>query len=400
MTRFFLLLTLSIAVLGSNAQKMPENYYRAQAALYHKNYALAQQHIDTAIIVSKKNAYVLIAKGEIQFKQSNFKQALHSFEEANKIRTNIASLWEAKAYAMLNDTTAAIDALERHLSSAPKEYEANIILDTAFAQLAKTPQWQKFWLNEWYNRNERLEAEVQYHFSQDEWNIALDILNEKMDGKKSRHKFYALRGKAYTAIGSHKAAEDDFAHALKRSKRNDEYMAYYGLALDKVGKHKKAIRLFNEAILHSGGNPLYFMHRASAYSNQGNFEQAFADITYYLSYYPNCIDAIMLNASIATKMGRNIDALFSLGKLIKLEPNSWKHYAARAELYLTSKSWEVAKIDLNKAIELNPSEQKLYLQRGKCLNSLGERSQACADWKKAVKLGSFTAQELIYKNCR
>ncbi|HZJ74125.1 MAG TPA: tetratricopeptide repeat protein [Perlabentimonas sp.] len=400
MVRFFILLALSIATLCTNGQKMPENYYRAQAALQHKNYILAQQQIDSAIIASKRNPYILVKKGEILFTQNDFKQALYSFEEANKIRSNIASLWEAKAYAMLNNTVAAIEALERHLSSAPRVSEAKIILDTAFLQLANTPQWKTFWLNEWYNSNELLEAEVEYHFSQNEWELALDLLNQKMDGKKSRHQFYALRGKAYSAVGSYKAAEADFAHALKRSKRNDEYMANYGRALDRVGKHKKAIKLFNDAILRSGGNPDYFMHRAKAYLNQHDFENAFTDINHYLSYYPSSIDALSLKANIATQMGRNIDALFCLRKLIELEPSSWKHYAARAELYLSSKNWEVAKIDLNRAIELNLNDQKLYLLRGKCRNNLGERSQACTDWKKAVKLGSFEAQELIYKNCR
>lgn len=400
MVRIFLLLALSISSLYSVAQKMPESYYRAQVALYHKNYTLAHQQIDSALIGSKKNPFVLIKKGEILFSQNSFEQALLYFEEANNIRSNIASLWEAKAYAMLNDTIAALAALERHLTSIQKVSEANIILDTGFVGLAKTPQWKKFWLKQWYNTNELLEAEVEYHFSLNEWELALDLLNEKMDGKKSRHQFYALRGKAYTAIGSYKAAEEDFAQALKRSKRNGEYMNCYGLALDKVGKHKKAIRLFNEAITNSGGNPVYYKHRAKAYSNSNDFERAFADVNYFLSYYPNCIDALLLSADIATKMGKNISALFSLGKLIKLDPSSWKYYAARANLYLSSKNWEVAEIDFSKAIELNPKDKNLYLGRGTCRQNLGKQAQACTDWKQAVKLGSFEAQELIYKNCR
>ncbi|MDY0199640.1 MAG: tetratricopeptide repeat protein [Tenuifilaceae bacterium] len=400
MKRVSLFLIFSACVLCTNAQKMTENYYRSQVALCNKNFILAQQHIDSALVGIKRNPYVLIKKGEILFAQNVFKDALDCFEDANQVRSDIASLWEAKAYAMLNDTIAAIAALERHLSSTQKVFEANIILDTAFVGLAKTPQWKNLWLKQWYNNNELLEAEIDYHFSQNEWELALDLLNEKMDGKKSRHQFYALRGKAYTAIGSYKAAEEDFAQALKRNKRNDKYMSSYGLALDKVGKHKKAIKLFNEAISNSGGNPAYYKQRAQAYSNLNDFEHAFADVNYFLSYYPKCTNALLLSANIATKMGKNISALFSLGKLIKLDPTNWTHYAARAELYLSSKNWEVAEIDFSKAIELNPKDKNLYLNRGKCRQNLGKKNLACTDWKQAVKLGSFEAQEFIYKNCK
>ena len=394
----FIVVLISIAI-SAFSQKLPEQYYRAHAALQANNIGLAMQWIDSATIASPRQPSVWLKKGEIFYRNNLPDSALVYFAKAEAIRNGVASYWMARCYSLLGDTAKAFAELERHLSSTPKEFESTILLDTAFAQLKGSIQWKNLWLNHWYNNNELLAADVAYHFSRGEWDYAIDLLNERMHGRNVRHSFYALRGEAYYNIGSYKAAEADFTQALKRSRRNHSYMAWRGKSLAQLNKQRKAIRLLNQAIEQSGGEPEYIKSRAKAFASSQEYEKAFADIKAYLTFYPGDTQALSLNLEISLKANRNIDALLTANRLIKMEPERWQHYLTRGIIYMKSKNWEVAEIDLNRAIELGASSKEAFLNRGSCRSYLGNRSGACADWKQAIKLGSFEAQELVYKYC-
>ncbi|MDX9770026.1 MAG: tetratricopeptide repeat protein [Tenuifilaceae bacterium] len=394
----FIVVLISIAI-SAFSQKFPEHYYRAQAAVQANHLDLALQWIDSATIASPRLPNIWIKKGEIFYLKSMPDSALAYFTKAETIRNGVAAYWMARCHSLLGDTTSALAELERHLSSTPKEFEATILLDTAFTPIKGTRQWQDLWLNHWYNNNELLAADVAYHFSRGEWDYALDLLNERMHGRNVRHSFYALRGEAYYSIGSYKAAEADFAQALKRSRRNHSYMAWRGKSLAQLNKHRKAIRLLNQAIELSGGEPEYIKARAMAFASSQEYDKAFADIKEYLTFYPTDTEALAINLDISLKANRNIDALLTVNRLLKLQPDKWQHYLTRGSIYIKSKNWEVAEIDLNRAIELGADSKEAFLWRGNCRFNLGNRSGACADWKQAVKRGSFQSQELVYKHC-
>jgi tetratricopeptide (TPR) repeat protein len=381
------------------SQKLPESYYRSQAALENNKVETALHWIDSAIVDSPRQPNIWLKKGEIFYHLNKPDSALKSFYHADKLRNGIASYWIAKYHSLSGDTVNAIAELERHLSSIPKEFEATIQLDTAFQSIRNTEQWQDLWLKQWYNSNELLAADVAYHFSRREWDYAIDILNERMHGRNVRHLFYALRGEAYYNIGSYKAADDDFAQALKRSRRNHSYMAWRGKSLSALSKHRKAIRLLSQAIAQSGGEPEYFMARAKAFASNQELDNALSDINHYLSFYPNCKEGMIIKLDVSLRLKRNIDALLIVNRLIKMKPDNYELYLTRANIYKESKNWEVAEIDYNKAKELGANSKELYLSRGTCRFNQGNSSGACSDWKKAIELGSFVAQELVYKHC-
>ena len=290
--------------------------------------------------------------------------------------------------------------LKNHLEGYSKKSEAEILLDTAFASLRDTPQWKAIWLTDWYTPKEKFLAEVKYHFSQSEWDIALELLNERMANKKISHSLYALRGEAYYKTGSFRAAEADFSIALKMSKRNHNYMVWYAKSLLKNNRVRKCLRYLDKAIALSGGEPTYHLIRATAFAADKDYESAIDDMKIYLSFYPNDLDATAQYAEYATQANCFIDALFLLGKLIKAYPNEFKFYNSRGEIYMKSGSWAVAEMDFDQAIKLDSTKHETYLNRGQCRFNQKKFSEACADWRQAIKLGSFVAQELVYKNCR
>lgn len=394
------LILFSFISYVSVGQRLTENYHRANAAIYYQNYDLASKFIDSAIVTNPRNPTFWLKKGEIEFRKKDFDQAISSFINAESIREGVASYWLARSYSMLGDTTNAFSELRIHLSSPNKQSEASILLDSALNLLKNTPQWKNIWKSEWYSNNELLLADIAYLFSREEWDHALDILNERMHERKSRHYLYALRGEAYYMIGSYKASEKDFANALKRSKRNTSYMAWLAKAMIMNNKQKKAIKLLSNAIDMSGGEPNYFKQRAIAFANNNEHVEAVEDIKHFISFYPTDMEAVELLAEYSYLSGKLIDALLNLGILIKNQPQNPKFYFLRAEIYMKSKNWEMAKIDLDKAIKINPKVAEYFLNRGICYHNMGIVDNACNDWKQSMQLGNFSAQELIYKNCR
>ena len=359
MARLLLILVfLSIATVGFS-QRLSTQYYRAQAAIDNGNLELASQFIDSSIAANSRNPLLLLKKGETDFRKADFSAAIESFKTAENIRNGIASYWLARAYAMQADTVNTFLELERHLNSSPKETEASILLDTAFNKFKNTPQWRKLWLNDWYSTNERLLADIAYHFSRDEWEVALDLLNDRMHGRRSRHQLYALRGEVYFNSGSYRAAESDFAQALKRSRRNHQYMAWRAKSLMAVNRSKQAVKILSQAIEQSGGEPAYYKLRAAAFASNQNYPKAIDDIKFYLTFYPNSYEAIAQLADYSMESGRLIEALFQLGKLINEKPNEWRYYLMRGKIYMNYNNWEMAEIDINQAIKFNPNNAEI-----------------------------------------
>ncbi|MFN8886722.1 MAG: hypothetical protein ACK5WF_04620, partial [Cyclobacteriaceae bacterium] len=56
--------------------------------------------------------------------------------------------------------------------------------------------------------------------------------------------------------------------------------------------------------------------------------------------------------------------------------------------------------DLDEAILINPKEVSYVKQRGNFHYQLGNKNEACADWKKAVELGDAKAKFSIDQYCK
>lgn len=400
MRRVVIAFILSFCFLGVNAQRLNRHYYHAQACMENGNLEYALTYIDSSLNAPPRNALIWIKKGEILFKKHDFTSALQCFETANNMQKGIATYWMAKAYSQLNDVDRALEMLEQHLLQPPKLHEANILLDTAFQTIENSLQWKQFWLKDWYTDYERFLAEAEYHYNIGEKDLALDLLNERIDGKRARHQLYALRGKIFLDFETYKSAQADFKQALKSRKRDDQYLYLQSKALYGQRKFKQAAEHLSRAIEYSGGKPQYYLLRAQVYAQINEISLALDDTKYYLLFYPDNTEAATMMAHYSVQAGKTIDALLRLGRLIKENPNHAQNYYLRAKIYMETNKWGVALIDLNRALELNPGHADYLLNRGICHINLGNKKEACADWDMAIKRGNFQAQEYSYKHCK
>jgi tetratricopeptide (TPR) repeat protein len=379
---------------------MPECWFRSLAASERGEYNVALQWIDSCISNKPKAYFYWARRGEILFNLDNYKGAIESSLKSEKLKPGSSAYTLSKSYCMLGDTASVFFWLKLYLGQNDKMPEGKIKLDPAFQNIASSKSWKNLWLKDWYSPLEKLVADAEYCIQNKEWEDALDLLNPRLNGNRPRPQLLALRGQSLNNIGSFRSAVDDYSNAIKRSKKNHTYLAYRAQSYISLEKYNSAVGDLTKAIELSGGKPQYFKIRAEAYYKNKQFDQAFDDIQYYVSFYPSDTDASFLLATIAVEAGRYVDALFSLGKLIKSNQIEAKYYYYRSIAYLRTENYAMAEIDLNIVIAKGFNLSDSYLQRAKVLLSLGKLDGACIDIENAINKGNFGAQELLYKHCR
>ena len=379
---------------------MPEAWYRSNAAYERGEYNIALQWIDSCIAKKGNNPFFWARRGEVLFGTGDTENALESLLKAEKLKPNSSSYTLSKLYSLKGDTASCFFWLKNYLASGDKVSEGTIKLETAFKRVEQTKLWQQIWDKDWYSFAEKLIFDAEYSLSNQNWEEAIDLLNPRLKGNNSRPQLIFLRGKAYSGLGSYNTAIEDFSTAIKRNKKNHFYLAERAKAYLATEKYSNAIDDASKAIELSGGDPNYFLIRANAYHRSKQYDLAFEDLAYYISFYPSNTDASFLFAVIAIDAGRYVDALFSLGKLIKSNPSEPKYYYYRGLAYLKSENYNVAEIDFSTAITKGYKPSETYYQRGVVRLNLGKKDDACSDLEVASKNGNFSAQELFYKNCK
>ncbi len=396
---YLIFLSLLITTTTTQAQQMPECWYRSQAAFEKGEYAVALQWIDSCIIQKEKNYSFWLRKGEIQFHKKDYQSALESLLKADKLKKNSSAYALSETYCTIGDTASGFARLKAYLGQNDKISEGEINLEPAFNKASKSYQWKKIWSKEWYSPLEKLISDAEYGLSNQSWDEVLDLLNPRLKSSKARPQLLALRARAFQGLGSYKNAMDDISAAISKSKKNHEYLAQRADVYLAQEKYNLAIEDLTKSIALSGGDPKYYRTRADAYYKNKQYNQAYDDITYYLSFYPSNSDASFQLALISIENGSYVDALFSLGKLIKTNPNEAKYYYYRGVAYIKTENFKVAESDLDVAIKKGYGLSDSYYQRGIALINQNKKDKACTNWEEASKLGNFKAQELLYSKC-
>jgi len=400
MHRAILLYSILLFSYLTMAQRLPVNWYKAQAAFENGESRSALQLIDSCITKSEKNYLFWNRRGEILLNQRDYPNAIESLLKSEKFKQGSSSFFLAKSYCALGDTASCFFWLEKHLNQSDKLKESRIKLDPAFNTITSTKHWRLIWNKEWYSTFEKLVADIDYNISNSRWDETLDLLNQWLKGSRQRHLLLAYRAKVFFEVGSYRLSVDDYSKALRKSKKNHEYFAGRAQSYLALSRFPLAINDLTKAIEYSGGDPKYYRLRAEVYFLDKKFEKAFDDISYYVQFYPGDVKSSFLFAKIAVESGNYIDALLHLGKLIKANPNDPAFHFYRGSVYFKTQNYQFAEMDLNIAIENKYNLSESFYMRGLARLNLSKKDEACSDWENALKNGSFKSQEMLYKYCK
>lgn len=130
---------------------------------------------------------------------------------------------------------------------------------------------------------------------------------------------------------------------------------------------------------------LYF--RAYAHHQQRHYELAKADYESILALVPKHFESQLGLAMVKRNMGRVVEAMDELNRLVQAFPDSALAYAARAGYEAEQKQYEPALYDWDEAIRLKPDNVDFAVSKVEVLLALHRKREAKAHLQQLVKAG-------------
>lgn len=394
------ILTLQVYGLQGFAQKMPECYYRAEAAVEQNDANGALQWIDSCLATKPTRYQYFILKGQALLLNQQYNDAIDAFSQAEKNHPGVASFHLAEAFCVIGDTLNCIEWTQKNLQSGFREPESSFLLNNDFKFAQRLKEWHDIWLKEWYSPIEKDIFYAKYLIENQNYDEAIELLNKRIKSKKSKAELFELRGLAHLGASNNMLALKDFEHAYHRSKRNYRYLALQARALYKLNQYSKALKFTERAIAESGGKPEYIWIKALILSELNRWDNAYEATKTYLKFYPTNLSANKLLVYCAYESGYFNDALLAIAKMLKHNPNDQELVFLRAKIYLKTDQPHQAIVDFEKTIAQGYKIPESYLDKGIALQRIGENDEACKCFSISASLGNIEAQEVYFNSCK
>ncbi|NOZ47888.1 MAG: tetratricopeptide repeat protein [Chlorobi bacterium] len=394
---FILFLFLSVSVF---AQIDNPVFIRAEVAFENHEYERAVKLYTNLIKsnINKQEAYV--KRGRCYLQNGLFDYAINDFMQAEKNNENSASYYISICYASKNDMKKSFFWLEKYLEGKHKLPMSEVKKNPGFKNISETNEWNELWKKDWYSKTETALSFAEYLYKQGNNREALDELDNLLEKRPSLDEAYFLRAKIYNALKQNKLAIGDCDLAIKYAKKNIEYYKFRAKNYIAEMKYHKALEDLNLALKIDNNKIELYKIRGIVYYHLEEFEKAEKDLRLYLSFVENDVDALYYRGLNDYKNENYLNALLSFNKLLELNPSDLKSFIARGDTYLRTKTYKYADRDYSMALDIDPQNAKTYYKRALARKALNEKEQACLDFKKAMSLGNFKAEELYYKYCK
>jgi tetratricopeptide (TPR) repeat protein len=392
-----------IGVLGTMPvlSQMADEQYMAGCAYYLKgDFSGAVQSYSLAIMHNNADEQLYMKRGAAYLKNKDTEKALADFNEANLINPGIADLWLARAYAISNDQVQAIIYLKKHLNSPFRLPEDSIKKDKLFDNLQVTPEWHSLWQQDWYNPTEKIAAEANYYANRKQYDKALALLDDEMAKSPMDASLTFLRGKINFEQGLYAPAIADLTAALNQDKSIASGYSMRGMAYLKAGRFKDAIYDFNKALKDEPGDFDLYIWRAEAFAGQKTWSSAIRDVSTYMKYFDEDIQARYRCGEYHYQAGDYINALKYFNQIMKEEPDNSLFFKARGKTYLKTATYRYAISDLAMSLDLNPGDAETWMYLGIAKIKSGDQQNGCSDLERARKMGDAEALQFIVDYCK
>jgi Flp pilus assembly protein TadD len=168
----------------------------------------------------------------------------------------------------------------------------------------------------------------------------------------------------------------------------------------KLGKYQETIDIAGQALLKEPNNQSALQFRGSALGASGQTAAAAADFKRILELDPANLHGLF-NLGVAYKEANQLnEAIESFSTLIVAKPDFPNAYYERGFCYGKMGLFTQANLDMEQSIAYQPDHGASYFFRGRSYEALGNIELACADWKKALELGTTDAEPFIFEKCQ
>ena len=331
-------------------------------------------------------------RGNEQYEQSNFQQALAFYERSIELNYNQPEVWEKRGLVLqkLGDYQGAIDSnntastLYRYLAnpesaSVPQSTEVLFNLGDIKPSYDKALEFKPNLHEAWNNRAHALG-------NLGRWEEAITSFDKALEFKPDDHEAWDNRGNALYNLALLEDAIASYDKALEFKPDYHEAWFTRGIALRKLGRLEEAIASYDKALefkpdLHEAWNG-----RGITLGNLGLLEDAIASYDKALEIKPDKYDAWNNRGLALRDLGRWEDAIASYDRALEIKPDDHIAWNRRGIILCDNlKEYEKAIASYDKALEITPDDDAAWNNRGSALHNLGFLEEAIASYDKALE---------------
>jgi len=150
-------------------------------------------------------------------------------------------------------------------------------------------------------------------------------------------------------------------------------------------------------------HPLFkeaYQYRALSRFFSNDFANAIRDFDSTLMIDPKCADAFINRGRAKANLGDLVGAVIDFNNATAINPDDYLPYYNLGILFSIQGKKAEAYNELCTAIKLDPANDGSYYARGMVALELGNKLQACADFKQAAQLGNEAAKTELINNCQ
>lgn len=154
-----------------------------------------------------------------------------------------------------------------------------------------------------------------------------------------------------------------------------------------LGQWEYAVEEYDRVLLLDEKNLAALYYRAFTHTNLQHYDLARNDYERFLSIVPRHFEAQLGLAMVKRKLGRQLDTMEELNKLVQQYPDSVLAYAARAGYETDLKQYDAALYDWDEAIRRQPKNLDFIVSKVDILITMKRYSEAWAVLEESMRQG-------------
>lgn len=227
---------------------------------------------------------------------------------------------------------------------------------------------------------------------------AIVLFTRAIEDKDSIAASYMMRGAAKGKTGDLSGAIKDLDSSKSRDSGNYKLFFYYGRVYLLNNDPNSALRFYYIAAQKNPRDADTYDDLAMSKIELSDLAGGIADEDTAIAIDPQNIDYYTNRGFAKMQLGQYNAAIADFNTSIGRRP-SQKALANRGYAFLQTGSYQAAIDDFTKELDIYPKDYMVFYYRGLAYEKLGQKDQACADFKSSVDLGYLKAREEAKNVC-
>ena len=229
---------------------------------------------------------------------------------------------------------------------------------------------------------------------------AISLYDEIIDGDRNDAAAYYKRGNAFNALGRWDNALKDYDRAIKFAPRHPHALCNRGSVLERLGRWDDALSSYDRALALDPDDALTHFNRASVLKEQGKLDAALASYDRAISCKPNYADAHVNRGNLLRETRRFDAAVKSYDAALEIRtsgPACRLAHHGRGLALAEMGNHEDALASYDAAIRQDSGEHRVHTSRGLALKKLKRLPEALAAFERSLALNDRQVDNYFYR---